>query len=142
MWKELTVELDGGAVIGAITLIAVLYRVIAWRMSIPSRSFMQHASRYTTRMVCDATQYLLFATDTDGTRERSSVGWNGLVGRHLQAGGAKPIPSPPRHFDEELAFLVDTCRRTEFVQCGWREDTRRLERGGSRETEIHYTHRD
>ena len=42
MWnlKEVIVEpdADGGTVIGDITLIAVLYRVISWRMSILSRS--------------------------------------------------------------------------------------------------------
>lgn len=57
MWKEVMIEpdVDGGTVIGDITLIAVLHRVISWRMPILSRSFMQptcFAQRYSGGVRC------------------------------------------------------------------------------------------
>ena len=75
MWnlKEVIVEpdADGGTVIGDITLIAVLYRVISWRMSILSRSFMQHASRNTIpRKVCGVAPIMLLATEIEGFGDR------------------------------------------------------------------------
>ena len=56
MWnlKEMIVELDadGGTVIGDITLIAVLYRVISWRMSSSDVRYATHALCKYLCLVC------------------------------------------------------------------------------------------
>ena len=110
MWnlKEVIVEpdADGGTVIGDITLIAVLYRVISWRMSILSRSFMQHALCNISPLVCVIVRFGL----------RDAEGACCLVCGHLEARRAQPVSGPFCDLDEELAFLVGARRRTQFIQ--------------------------